>query len=224
MSVKEQQLETAFESIALLNQLILESGAARDFDELTFMMLNRTIGYVNYDRAVFLTIEAGSHAVRGISGSSSIRPDSEFVHTVRRMLKHFHPPQTTHIIEDSDFAEQSHYWQEYSSAHNGTDVLWLPLKTSKGIRAGLWLERWDGKKWMNDDKARCSPLSVGYAHCLEHYDKPKFTTRIRMAFKNKQSRFKLLAACACVGGLAVLPVPLRIVAPCEVVAEKPPAT
>jgi len=221
MSEKEQQLETAFKSIALLNQLILESGASRDFDELAFMMLNRTISYVHYDRAVFFTIEGGLPVMRGISGSSSINSDSEFVHGTKRMLKSFVPPAAVHIVEDSDFLKEDGHWQEYTSAHNGTDVLWLPLKTSKGIRAGLWLERWDGKKWINDDKARCSPLSVGYAHCLEHHDKPKFTTRMRRAAKNKWSLLKALVVCGVLGVAAVTPVPLRIVATCEVVAENP---
>jgi len=221
MSEKEQQLETAFKSIALLNQLILESGSARDFDELVFMVLNRTITYIHYDRAIFFTIENDTPVVRSISGASSIRPDSEFVHSAKQMLKYFTPPAATHIVTEDDFSGQNGIWNTYAVDHNGTNVLWLPLKTSKGLRAGVWLERWDGKKWMNDDKARCSPLSVGYAHSLELHDKPQLVTRLRRAAKNKWSVFKALVICGVLIAAAFMQVPLRIVATCEVVAENP---
>ena len=90
----------------------------------------------------------------------------------------------------------------------------MPIFTDDKLHIGLWLERWEGKDWNPQEVEIVNFVSQAYGIAWERF-LPKYTTRM---LKNRKL---LLTALLLSMAILAWRVPLRVVAPCEVVPKNP---
>jgi biotin carboxyl carrier protein len=112
-------------------------------------------------------------------------------------------------------------WRRLVQRTTGLSVVWLPILVEGRVVAGLWLERWARRRFTADTVARLEPLGLAYGVAWRGVDGQ------RGALKRWLSARKWIVAAVTMPlvsiALAFVPVPLRIVAPCEIVPKEPAA-
>lgn len=197
-------------------EIVLGAGACHDRRELEFYVLNRTIAAAYYDRAVLFERAGGKWRCRGVSGGLAVDPRGETARRWSRVLsatRNLHTPQRINAPRDAEDA-----WEALAAQSAGLSVLWLPIVERDGaVQAGLWLERWGTQRFEPEELATLAALARGYALawsavCGKRWD-------WRGAFQRR--RTIVAGALAIVAALVFIQLPLRIVAPCEVVPAEP---
>ncbi|NDV24539.1 efflux RND transporter periplasmic adaptor subunit [Desulfovibrio sp. JC022] len=211
---------TALKVVSLLHQLVLEAVLAKSEQELVFRMLNRSIGLCHYDRALFFRFDSLSPSLSGISGQSEVNKNSEKAAQWISMIKELESRNKISIISKDSFTKNAlESWEDYIKISGGISVLWMPIRAWGKTVGGIWLECWNGKTWSEQEMKLLSPLTMGYGGAWErlHPQRPFFEKFKALGKKKRSMTFCLFFIVL----LMFLRLPLRVVAPCEVVAKEP---
>ncbi|MHC4873496.1 MAG: efflux RND transporter periplasmic adaptor subunit [Planctomycetota bacterium] len=212
----------AFQSLASFNKIILESGLCGNIQELIFLILNRTIECSFYDRAYLFSGMKDGNKCLGVSGTAEADAQSVPVTERRQLLK-----STQEITEPLELSEEifsgrsRESYSDISGENGGNKICCFPVTVLGEVKAVLWLERWGGKEWQSGEVNLIKSLAIGYGSSWRIFSSKSAVEKSSGFLKNKA---KWLAAVAVLIALLIfIKVPLRIVAPCEVVPEKPSA-
>ena len=207
--------------VSVLHQLTLEGVLSESRKELTFRMLNRTVALCQYDRALLWDVRNKKPVLLGVSGKSDLNKHSEQAGQLQSLVSVLPDREKYSIVSDKSLSRDEHKkaWEAVAEKTSGLSVLWLPLVSRKKTVAGLWLERWGNKAWQQAELKLFQPLMLGYGAAWEKFDHPSAGRRFRQKILNKP----VLALCflAFLLSLFLYRLPLRVVAPCEVVPKDP---
>jgi multidrug resistance efflux pump len=209
----------AVESLAALQQLALEAGLSENLKQLVFRILNRSIVYCRYDRAALWQFRGKRANLLGVSGSSDVNRLAALTVEWRRAVQALPDREKATVIGPGAQPLDADLWEPLQRRTNGLSILWLPIIVDGRPVAGLWLERWGGARFTDADRTMLEPLALSYGIAWRSVARP------RSAVAGLLRQRKGLIAAACLAALALLlcfvQVPLRIVAPCEVVPADP---
>ncbi len=211
----------AVRAVSVLHQLTLESVLAESRQELEFRILNRTVALCPYDRASLWAMDGRKPALIGVSGKSSVDKYSELAAKWRDCIAAFSENGKNAVVNEAIFESDAdkEAWKQLGEKTSGLSVLWLPIYSRKKLKAGLWLERWGEKQWQAAELKLFQPLTLGYGAAWEKLDRPGMGSRLA---KGAFSRGRFLAFVAVMLALLIfVRLPLRVVAPCTVVAKDP---
>lgn len=212
--------EEALKVLGVLHQLTLESFLSQSRQELTFRLLNRTIMLVPYDRAALWDFGGRKPRCLGVSGHSKLEGHSEQVRHWSSLIQGMGKRAEHQVLAEGAFPPGvAQTWSALAGQNGGTAVLWLPILEEGRLLAGLWLERWGGRAWSLPELKLTASLAVSYAAAWRaHHRPPKWGLLARRLLRpNKLG----LAALALLVLSLMWQVPLRVVAPCEVVPKDP---
>lgn len=199
----------AFLTLAVIQRLLLEAGNAGTRRELIFHILNRSVEIARYDRAVLWDLRRKRPVLMGVSGTSAADGHSALVGRWRELVEGIPERDKPRILSVASGEGEKRFEQS---------VLWLPLRTRGECHAGLWLERWSAPAWSENDAKILAPLVTGYGNAF----RPFFPEGRLARFARRRATWA--AAVAALAAFAVLffaRAPLRIVAVCEVVPNRP---
>lgn len=195
---------TARQQTAL--KLLALAGRVKSTEELRFLMLNRSLLAIPYDRASLWRTGDRPRLV-GVSGIERADPNGEFARSWLKLIAAFGPgSDPRHLTAASGEAVAT----ELEAIGPGTTALWLPLP---GTDLALAVERRRGG-FGAVDLAVFTDLATGYGTAWRALAGGRPDKRRRWAIG-------LGAAALALAALVLVRLPLRIVAPCEVVARKP---
>lgn len=204
----------------LLHQLSTELLAAEDLKQLYFRILNRSISLCGYKRAVLFRID-GKHAkFLAVSGKSSVDSYSEVVEKWESLASSLDDKEDPQLLNSDVFpARQKQNWEFIRKHTNGLSAYWLPIKPWGKIKYALWFERWEQDKWGERDLQLLTLAGVSAKSAFERLEPETFCSRMKNRFFSWH-RF-LIAAIVFLAVLLSWRIPLRVVAPCEIIPEDP---
>jgi len=196
--------------LALIIDLEKRVRNALTIDELGFLIVNETYNLVKYRQAILFD-DMGN--IRAISGTSNFEKNSPFIYWLKRHLS----PLSKDLSSQKEINKETletvtdSAWEEWLP-QNG---IFLPITSPlQGKMGSLFLAR--DKSWNNNEKNMLNILADIYGHSWGAFRKVKFFGPI----KNIRS----LAIVSAIIGLIFLfliPVPLTVLAPSEIVAINP---
>ncbi len=194
-------------------ELVSAASRAASRRALRFHMLNRTVLAVPYDRASLWRYR-GSPKLLGVSGVDVPDPKAPFAMAWREMIRRgglgAEPAALPLPASPAPSAAALRAWEAVAKTAPGVRAAWQPLP---GTGLALCLERW-GTDFAPAELEIAARLADGYA--LAWFGPSR---REPGRFFRFFLRAALLAAIA--AALAWIEAPLRIVAPCEVIARSP---
>jgi len=210
------------ELLYVINRLNQKAYQAESREALSFVILNDTIRLVHYDRAVLLNLEEKNPQVEGISGQSSLDKKSVIAQKWIELYKQIQDPSKPQILNHTHFASRHGIWDELQGKSN-TVVLWIPIIVDQKLKLGLWIELWTYKA---DEEV---PDQSEQLHLLSQFLAPVygivwgklhtgvlFHKVLNLNLKQWIVIFLLLSLF-----LFGIRVPIRVVAPAEVVPNDP---
>ncbi len=215
-------LKQTVKTLATLNSLISDANQCRDEQNLIFHLLNHTVGYIHYDRAIL--ISGTGRKILGISGSSQPSMHSDVCRWLRQLKKTLNNPEEAQIINEDAFSDIPDFWEEYTAKSGGTFLLWLPLAATaeNSLRKHnappvLVLERWQQKQWQPGDLKLTAPLQKNFGSLLQLHKRKSPEN----SHKYSRRALILLILVAVILSLYSYKISERIVAPCEIVPLNP---
>lgn len=201
----------AVQLLASISRLGLKAFSTKSHQALIFLILNDTLQVVRYDRAVLWEIsEKKKFDLLGVSGETNVDPKTALAQQLKGIVEKIANVEQAQIL--SQELIESYIT---SQGHANASVVWLPIKAGDKLKLGLWLEKWEGPKWQYDEIEILTFLMQNYGAAWD-----KFENRTYFSFKPlKKPIYSVLAALFLLS--FVIPAPLRIVAPCEVVPADP---
>lgn len=201
---------------------MLRCSATKSKEALFFNILNDTRHLIPYDRAYLFEFTKNSQSkIAGISGEEKINKESPLVIKLNAIVKAIKTPESFQQLTEEAFTEEGQkYWSQWSNENNGS-VFWVPIVIDNKVAFGLWLEQWNHESF--------SLPHEDLIILLVNYLIPAFTIRWKELNERKKlaswlgitkKKFVIAAICIAIVLLAI-PVPLRVVAPCEVVPSEP---
>jgi hypothetical protein len=224
-SVVVQENETspgtaqALQSLAVLQQLTVEAGTSDNLKQLVFRMANRSIGYCDYDRAVVWDLRSRAPRLLAVSGSPDLNQHAPSVTRWRQLVRRIRRPNKTTLLDAAAFDADHETWAALAQTTSGLSVAWQPIIVAGETVAALWLERWGNRRFATTELPRIEALGAAYALAWR-----AVAGRPRRLLRGLRSKKGVVAGLLTAGVLAALwlvPVPLRIVAPCEIVPADP---
>lgn len=210
----------AFHALTHQYQLALETGLSKTRQELVFRILNRTIIVCQYNRATLWSFDEGRPALQGLSGKSDVDPLAPLTQEWTSLVRNLKEPGRLRVLTEEDFPPEEHdHWEHLQSAEHGLSILWVPIRVENELVAAIWMERWGGKNWEESDCKLMESLALSYSIGWS-----KFAVRLpwrQLLHKHVTGNRVLLAFCLILLALIVIPVRLRIVAPCEIIPKEP---
>ena len=210
---EDQFKDNIIRNLLALNQLILDAYSMDTYEKLSFLILNKTVTFTRYSRAVLF--RGMSSTIVGISGTSKPDRNSRYFYRWREIAAKIRNKEEACIISE-DSLNSVEIYAEYSQDNNGTSACWLPLVAGGVMHGALLLERWDGDVWVENDLKSLDKIIQAYGSALAKFKRHTFFSRKRI--------LKYIIAAVVIVGMVVgynIPVPYRIVAPCEVIPEDP---
>lgn len=179
-------------------------------DELAFFMVNETHRLTPYRQALLWDGARGKlRAVSGIAAPDGHAPFSqEMARLCSRWQQSYSQPSRldASVLEPADRA----VWQEYLPAWG----LWLPLPAAQG-ETGLALLLLRETPWQDGELLLLKDLGGAFGHAWFGLNNR------RGAKRQKPKRGRVIAACAVLLALMLIPVRQSVIAPAEVVAHRP---
>ncbi len=220
MTASTQIADDSLRLITTLYELTLEANLAATRAQLVFHCINSTIKLFPYSRAVLWSFEYGAPQLEGVSGRADAEAQTPLARSWRKLVKTLANREEAAILADESFAgEAGETWTALAGKTDGLSVLWVPVRTGGKVVAAIWLERWGGERWGEREQKLLSSLAVGYGAAWSRFE-PRVPWGA-LARRWLWRRSAALLALAAVVVVALLPVRLRVVAPCEVVPEEP---
>lgn len=120
----------------VINKLCIKAAGARNQEELIFTIVNDTIAMGHYDRALLWDLRGKKPKIIGVSGQAKFPQTSKLVKKWHKLLEQFEDPAKPQlqIIETKRSEEDE-------ESHKST-VIWLPININEVAELGLWLELW----------------------------------------------------------------------------------
>ncbi|MBA3958036.1 MAG: HlyD family efflux transporter periplasmic adaptor subunit [Parachlamydiaceae bacterium] len=202
-SPQQQELMRSVQLLAEINRLTLKAFKSPKVQNLIFLILNDTVPIVRYDRAVLWKLDPkGKPTLLGISGQSSVNKVTDLSKQWLDIVTNLKDPGTPQELRIPEIPESN-------------SVLWMPIFVHDKPMLGLWLERWNNVKWKQEDIDLLKYILVNYGAAYEKFV-PKYS--IKDFIRKRPVPY--------IAGLSLLllmfvRLPLRIVAPCEVVPKDP---
>ncbi|MCP5142571.1 MAG: HlyD family efflux transporter periplasmic adaptor subunit [Gammaproteobacteria bacterium] len=197
---------------------VAEAGMrAPNVREASAVLVNRVAEVVACDRVVLVQLGHRPTLVN-VSGGGVIEQDSRFTDAVSLLNRRLRAQQGGVIVPDEPEEGGDSRLRECQTAMRGTQIFWLPLPFEIGappeqIRYALWLERWRGRAWMDDEIELLNRAAVFFGPML----RPR-GGRVR----EKLARRKILGVVlAVLAGVLMIPVQSSTVAPARVVPNEP---
>ncbi len=203
------QAVAAIQRLAALQQLTQTAIAAASERELHFIMLNRTAALFPYDRATLWRVGATPRLV-GVSGAVTVTPDSEPARAARVLVAGL-PAAGDAVLVATDAVPKD--------MGADTSLLWVPLPVEGRPAYGLLFERLSAPAWKDSDARAMTPVAAAFSGALRLFARRKPWYRRMTAGRRRAALLVGLVVAAL--ALLFVRMPLRIVAPCEVVATKP---
>jgi len=210
----------AFAGLSTLHQLTLEAGLSETRARLVFHILNRTIQLCSYDRALLWDLTGTAPRILGISGEARVDAQAPLVLESAAIVRALREPARAQEIGAPACTDGGKAFAALRARHEGLAVLWLPIRIGEDLLAGLWLERWGARGWAPAEQKILESLVLGYAVAWR-----AFPRRLGMrAWWSARGRAAVAIGIALLLlALAGIRLPLRVVAPCEVVPANPVA-
>jgi len=214
----QENLSAVFQLMLRINRLNLKAFSAKTFDAFKFIILNDTVYVVRYDRAVLWDLTKGKPAVIGISSQSKVNKDAEIIQKWQEFIQAIPDISKAQQITSELFKQYRDKWNELQK-QTKSSVLWLPIIVGDKPVAGLWLEKWEAENEQMSAEVvalLCEFLMKGYAAAWE-----KFTQKLTLKKLGIDKYKMLLVILVAMLLLFIIPVPLRVVAQCEVIPKDP---
>lgn len=217
----QQNVETlVLQHMAVINRLGLKAFNAENKDALIFIILNDTIQAIRFDRAVLWDFSNKEKPkILGVSGQTGINKDAKITKQWEALSSKINDAKVPQKFSATSFTDNGRTWNEYTSETH-SNVVWLPIFSNEELVLGLWIEGF-GQRFQEDAvqdnlKFLMQYLTPAYGAAWKKlYKKPFFQG---MKFGKEQMALVSFAALAF---LMLVRVPLRVVAPCEVVPNEP---
>lgn len=205
---------------AVVNSLLIKALEAPNRQALQFIIANDTHKLIKYDRAILWEISQNKAHILTVSGQASLAPATEFYKKLNDLPNHIVDPSFPQLLSVDSFKDNKDVWTEYQRTHTAS-ILWLPIYSKKELCLGLWLEKWN--------VSQEEPLSQQTTALLSQYLLPgygaiwgKFKLKSKLKSLLHPKRGAWLAALGVISvALFLIHIPLRIVAPCEIVPKDP---
>jgi hypothetical protein len=188
--------------------LVVRAGRAGTREEWLFLLANRSVGVVSYDRASVWSTP-GKPDVLTVSGQVDPDAGGAFASAWGKALRCLRRPDQSASLSAEAFSD-GQAWREASASVLGLSALWIPVA---GQGAGFVFERWNSG-FSDEERLRLERLvdACALARAGGGLRPPSRLWR-RLAW--------LCVLLACGAALAFVRLPLRIAAECEVVARNP---
>ena len=108
----------AFESMATLQQLTLEAGLSANPRQLAFRIVNHTVRYCNYDRAVLWRLSGKTPKLLGVSGSTEANPQSPLAVEWRNLVEAISPRNRAMILHPEQWNGKESEWNQLTRRTN----------------------------------------------------------------------------------------------------------
>lgn len=205
MSTPEQQpnLTQTVQLLAEINKLSLKAIKSQSRQELIFQILNDSVVVVPYDRAVLWQLgdKYSSPKLLGVSGQPTVKSQTDLSRQWSQTVRKIEDPSKTQLLDIPQLPVT-------------TSVLWMPIQVHDKARFGLWLERWNDVKWDKSSVDILSFLMQAYSAAWQKFYK-RFSWRMLLGKPITAALVGLLLASF------FIRIPLRVIAPCEVVPKDP---
>ena len=204
----------AFRILRSLHQLSVDLFASENRDDLNFRILNNTIYLFTYNRAVLWSFEKKRPRLLGISGQAEVKSQSALSRLWHDIILSVKDKQSLQVLVPEGLVQDKE-WQELIEKTSGLSVLYAPVMEGGQLRAVLWLERWGESRWEASECEIMQSLarSIGLAW-RQFNPRPRRISRIQGILGGL-----LIAVAICL--LVILSIPLRVVAPCEIMPREP---
>lgn len=215
-------LQQTVKSLAALNSLFIQASQCADENSLIFHILNHTVSFLHYDRAIILN--RFNAKILGVSGTVKPSDKSALLSDWKTLARDLKEPYKIQILTADSFTKNAALWSEYCKKNKTTSVLWVPLTTEKDpailknkFPPVLWLERWNGRIWRENEIKSANPLQSSYAGLWKI-----FSSRKGGSLTKKRKGWLVFPLIALlIYFLHSYQIAERIVAPCEIVPENP---
>ena len=197
--------------LAAISRLGLKAFSAKNRQALTFLILNDTLQVIHFNRSSLWNMQEKKPELLGFSGESAPNKSSKLVKNLASLIAKLEDPKQSQIFPHSVLEEIFGSKADFTNS-----IVWLPILSGNKLKLGLLLERWDGPKWQYDEIEILSFLMQNYGAAWDKFDQTRFSFDFI-----KKKKAALIFSGALLLALFVIRVPLRIVAPCEVVPEDP---
>lgn len=211
--VQSQQALAALNIVTAINRLTLQAVSVKQRQALIFLMLNDTIQVMRYDRATLWDLETRTPKLLGVSGQSTVNASTDIAKKWKKLVQDMQGRDKPQILSPNSFDKTKALWQEYQGSSFTPSILWLPVFVNGKPRLGLWLERWEKRVWTPQEGEILQNLSQAYGVAWE-----KFESRTPQYIKKWLIPGLLTALFL---SATLIRLPLRVVAPCEVVPQDP---
>jgi multidrug efflux pump subunit AcrA (membrane-fusion protein) len=203
-------------------ELEMEARQCADLDALRFSIVNSTRRIAGFEQAFLVEPEAaGGFVITRATSVSAVDHNAPLVRTIARWLAH---PSHLDLLargepREANIEAERIAWGLPGEAIVLAHAYWLPLKSRDGsILAGLLALR--RESWRPQSLALLMPLAGAYGHAWEAL-LPGTTPMLARARRTLSARRLLIALGGLASVAAVLPVPMSVLAPAEIVGSEP---
>lgn len=202
-----------------IQRLTVKAFNAENLQNLIFIILNDTYQVVKYDRAILFSKQDGKVSIQGVSGQANFSEQTELAGHLRNAALTLTKSSEQRILKREDFQNPKSF-DYVQPQQSPSTVYWVPIITNKDEEIGLWMEKYDDKE--------SAHMFEAYGPFLKELLAPGFAA----AWKKMSHSFSLYKILPHLSAkklsylgllllllLFVVPVRLRVVAPCEVVAK-----
>ncbi len=211
MSGSSEDSQELTRLLATIIQLNFSVVSAPNRQALIFQIVNDTRELVAYDRALLFTLKPNDVKCEGLSGQSQLERSSPVVEHIKKIVGGLSDSETPQILDLEGKVPGGGKEVEGAGLPS---VLWIPIPCEKGPPLGLWLERWKGPIWTQEQASVLSYLTQTYSVAWsQHVHWWEGMMEFRALPLTVISVTLLL--------LTLVQVPLRVVAPCEVIPKDP---
>ena len=214
----QNPLQVILNQLTVIQQITLKAFKAKTSQNLNFIILNDTYHVMPYDLAGLWKINSNGSTLLGVSGQTTYTTQSDIVQHWKDTLTDLKESGTYKVLSTEDFPHLKENWKK-SKTNENSSVLWLPIIRQGQETIGLWLEKWEdpqGVIFKNNMKIIDAHLIPGYAVAWENLNPTSWYKRFKKYFNRKTLSFLLPFIVLL---FLLIRVPLRIVAPCEVVPK-----
>lgn len=209
----------AIHLLAAINRLGLKAYSSPNRSSLIFLFLNDTIQIMRYNRASLWKLDKDKAELMGVSGHAQVNPNSFLASQWKQVIRGIENKSQSQILDTvNQIKEQEDSDLQKSIVHDHVAFVWLPItqpsKESEEPVMGMLLERWNGVKWQYDEVEILNFLMQNYNAAWNKYAK-------RDQFANLFNQPVKIAAGVLLISLLFVQIPLRIIAPCEIVPKNP---
>ncbi len=206
-----------------LQALAAEFLSAENLTQLIFRVLNRTVALCGYQRAALFRIRGQQAKFIAVSGKYAVDRYSETVEKWHHIIAALAEKETPQLLSASWAAQQqpkvAEAWKYLADRTGELHVYWLPLLPWGQLRYGIWLERWNARQWEQEDLNLINLAGLSAKAAFERLEPNTWFRRLRerLVTRSRLAIFLLIIS------IAVLcwRIPLRVVAPCEIIASEP---